>query len=263
MQQRSRIDLELRASLLTYAAKLAPSQAPGQLVIGPIWQYWHSGRDNAPEICRTCLDSVCHFAADRPITILDDSSLHQYVHLPSHILARRGQMSITHFSDILRSHLLAEHGGTWIDATVFLSGSIEHITSNLPFFALTRPNDPLMLSSWFMHSVRGHPLMCALRDMLTDYWQENELLLHYNLLHFLFECAITLHSGLRRSWERTPFVLSGEHGLARKLQAALRAGLSQAFFHEICSQTPVHKLSWKIGNTALAEAEKLRAWIRM
>ena len=187
MQQRSPIDLELCASLLTYAARLAPSQAPEQLIIGPIWQYWHSGRDNAPEICRTCLHSVGRFAADRPITVLDDRSLHQNVHLPSRILARREQMSITHFSDILRSYLLAEHGGTWIDATVLLSGSIDHITRHLPFFAFTRPNDPLMLSSWFMHSVRGHPLMCALRDMLTDYWQENELLQHYNLLHFLFE----------------------------------------------------------------------------
>lgn len=122
MQQRSPIDLEVRASLLTYATRLTPGQAPLRRGVGPIWQYWHSGQHTAPDICQTCFNSVNHFAAGRTIIVLDDKCLQQHIRLPSHILARREQMSITHFSDILRSYLLAEHGGTWIDATVLLTG---------------------------------------------------------------------------------------------------------------------------------------------
>lgn len=105
--------------------------------------------------------------------------------------------------------------------------------------------------------------MCAMRDMLAEYWQENEVLVHYNLFHFLFECAITVHAELRQAWQTVPFLLSGRLGFPRKLQDALSGGLSERCFHELCSRTPVHKMSWKLDDAALAEARKLQGLIRI
>jgi hypothetical protein len=262
MQQRSPFNLEVRTSLLEYAARLKPSPEPHRRKSGPIWQYWHSGRDNAPDICQTCFDSVKLYAADREITILDDNSIDRYIRLPSHILAKREQITPIHFADIVLSYLLAEHGGTWIDTTVFLTGSIDHITSKVSFFAFTRPNDPMVLSSWFIHSAAGHPLICAMRDMLTDYWSANEVVPDYHYFHFLFECAITLHAKLHRDWQAVPVLLTGHHGFPRRLQDALNVGLSESVFHDICKRTPVHKLSWKLPEAALAEAKKLPEFAR-
>src|SRR6516162_3830447 len=101
MQQRSPFNLEVCTSLLEYAARLKPSPEPHRRKSGPIWQYWHSGRDNAPDICQTCFDSVKLYAADREITILDDNSIDRYIRLPSHILAKREQITPIHFADIV------------------------------------------------------------------------------------------------------------------------------------------------------------------
>ena len=261
MEERSPLKLDVRTSLLVYAARLKPSPEPPGRKFGPIWQYWHSGRDNAPDICQTCFDSIKLHAGDREIIILDDNSIDRYIRLPPHIRAKREQITPVHFADIVLAYLLVEHGGTWIDTTVFLTESIDHITSELPFFAFTRPNDPLVLSSWFMHSAAGHPLMCAMRDMLTDYWKDNEVVRDYNYFHFLFESAITLHAGLRQAWEAAPFLLSGHYGFPCQLQDALTAGLSESVFEDICRQTPVHKLSWKLPEAALADAKKLPQFV--
>src|SRR5438132_1280872 len=51
MAERSPQKLDVRAPLLVYAARLKPSQEPLGCKFGPIWQYWHSGRNNAPDIC--------------------------------------------------------------------------------------------------------------------------------------------------------------------------------------------------------------------
>jgi hypothetical protein len=105
--------------------------------------------------------------------------------------------------------------------------------------------------------------MCAMRDMLTDYWKDNEVVPDYHYFHFLFECAITLHAGLRHAWEAAPFLLSGFHGFPRQLHDALGAGLSQSVFEDICRRTPVHKLSWKLPDAALADAQKLPQFVSL
>ena len=261
MRERSPLKLDIRASLLVYAARLKPSREPPLRKFGPVWQYWHSGRDNAPNICQTCFDSVRLYAGNREIIILDDSSIGQYIRLPPHVLAKREQISPVHFADIVLSYLLTEYGGTWLDTTVFLTGSIDHITSDLPFFAFTRPNDPLVLSSWFMHSAAGHPLICAMRDMLTDYWRANDAVPDYHYFHFLFEAAISLHPELRQAWQAVPVLLTGYHGFPRQLHDALSAGFSESVFRDICKRTPVHKLSWKLPEAALAEAKKLPEFV--
>jgi hypothetical protein len=261
MQERSPLKIDVRSALLPYAARLEPSRGPPQREFGPIWQYWHSGRDNAPDICQICLDSVKLHAGDREIITLDEHSTDQYIRLPPHLLTKREQISPVHFADIIRAHLLAEYGGTWIDTTVFLTGSIDHITCELPFFAFTRPNDPLMLSNWFIHSAAGHPLMCAMRDMLTDYWKTNEVVPDYHFFHFLFECAITLHAELGQEWQAVPVLYTGFHGFPRQLHDALTVGLSQSVFQDISKRTSIHKLSWKLPEAALAEAKKLPEFV--
>jgi len=107
----------------------------------------------------------------------------------------------------------------------------------------------------------GHPLMCAMRDMLTDYWKTNEAVPNYHYFHFLFECAITLHAELRQAWEAAPLLLSGERGFPRLLQTALNVGLSEETFQQICRRTPVHKLSWKLPQAGLADAKKLPEFV--
>ncbi len=61
------------------------------------------------------------------------------------------------FSDIVRADLLANFGGIWIDATVFLTGPLEKYIIDADLFAFrTTFNDnkdaPILISSWFLSS---------------------------------------------------------------------------------------------------------------
>jgi hypothetical protein len=255
MATRSVIDLKVRASFLRYAWHLEPCPMPDRLCYGPIWQYWNAGLAGCPPIIRECMASVRRHTMGREILVLTDENLHDFVTLPPHALAKREQIGATHFSELLRVSLLAQHGGTWIDASVLLTGRIDDLTSTLPFFAFRRANDPYMVSSWFIHAAAGHPLACAMRDLLTAYWVTQDKVQEYFMFHFLFESAITLHAGLRGMWQKTPTVLA-----EWRLQDAINDGSNFDRLKELAGRAPVHKLTWKFSERAMREAVRIAEW---
>jgi Capsular polysaccharide synthesis protein len=257
MEARSSAGIGSRASFLPHARHVKRYRTPDCQHFGPVWQYWNSGAGGCPPLIRECMASVRRHTTGRQIIVLSDDTLGDYVTLPAHILAKREQIGATHFSEVLRVSLLAQHGGTWIDATVLLTGGIDEITSFLPFFMFTRPNDPYVISSWFIHSVAGHPLACAMRDLMTTYWVTLDELREYFMFHFMFESAITLHADLREHWKKTPIVFAEAPHL---LQKALLTGSSSERLREICSRIPLHKLSWKFPEPAMQEAERIMNW---
>lgn len=94
---------------------------------GKIWMCWWQGEENAPEIVRACIDSVRRNAGGHEVVVITDENLSEYVDIPEWVLekVRAGVMSRTNLSDLLRLSLLAEHGGMWLDATFFCSGSLK------------------------------------------------------------------------------------------------------------------------------------------
>jgi Capsular polysaccharide synthesis protein len=254
MGLRSLDDFWPRTSFLQDARFIEGYSVPVESQIGPIWQYWHSG-DQCPSIIQTCMASVQRHAGGRKIVFLSDDNLDNYVNLPDHIMAKRAQIGKTHFSDILRVHLLAQHGGTWIDASVFLTGEISHFTENRPFFVFTWQR-PYIISSWFMHSVAGYPFACILRDLLSKYWVSHDELRAYFILHYFFECVLTLHADLRPLWTIMPTLLADA---PHRLQNALIEGANDAELRDICRRFPLHKLSWKFPEPILRQAERITA----
>jgi hypothetical protein len=257
MAARSVANIQSRASFLPHARHVKQYLMPDNQRVGPVWQYWNSGADGCPPLIRECMASVQRHATGREIIVLSDETLRDFVTLPDHVLAKRDKMGTPHFSDILRAALLAEHGGTWIDASVLLTGSIDEITSTLPYFMFTRPNDPFMISSWFIHSIAGHPLVCTMRDLMTEYWVTQDELRDYFMLHYLFECAITLHADLREIWRQTPTVFAETPHL---LQDALNMGFNFEHLQDICRRTPLHKLSWKFPDPVMQTAMQIAQW---
>ena len=88
-----------------------------------IWWCWLQGLDQAPEIVRRCYDSLGKLG--REIIILEDSNIAEYVQLPECITEKyhKGIISRTHYTDLIRLELLTVMGGTWIDATTWISGT--------------------------------------------------------------------------------------------------------------------------------------------
>src|ERR1700731_1941133 len=115
MATRSLLKIKMRTSFLPNARNMMHYKMPDRQRLGPIWQYWNSGASRCPPIIQECMASVQRHATGREIIVLSDDTLHDFITLPAHISAKREQMGATHFSDVLRVCLLAQHGGTWID----------------------------------------------------------------------------------------------------------------------------------------------------
>lgn len=64
-----------------------------------------------------------HLPPDRELIEITEANLSQYVELPDFVWERyrAGRLSMAHLSDLIRVNLLIRYGGTWVDATVFLS----------------------------------------------------------------------------------------------------------------------------------------------
>lgn len=248
MSKRSSEALQERVYYLQYAKKTGAIAAPPTHELGPVWQYWHSGYDKAPKIIQQCFDSVAKWTHGRERILITDETLADYVNLPQCFIDKRENMGATHFSDILRVNLLKDHGGTWVDASVFMSGAVNELTS-LPYFSFSRNNDPFLLSSWFMHSSRGHIIPDALAGMLAAYWENQEILRDYFAFHYLFEVAVTTNSKFRSAWLNTPVKWADT---PHWLQLNFYRKPDRDALREAMTNTSVHKLSYKFDAPTLA-----------
>lgn len=253
MVSRNRKEIEARAVLLQYAVperltyhQTQPRPVPASFE-GPVWLYWAQGRDNAPPIVQSCLRSVERHLPEREIIILDDNAIGRYIK-PHPVASERVKAkSKTHFSDMLRVELLHKYGGTWMDATVFLTDAPRPDMMNSEFFAFTRDADPYLLSNWFMTARPEHPLVSALREMLISYWLENDQLINYFIFHHLFECAVTINADLNAEWQKAPRY-SSYH--AHEMQHRLMYPFDESTFKAIENLMPVHKLTYKVSPPA-------------
>ena len=176
-----------------------------------IWQYWAQGYENIPAVVRKCLDSVDYFATDYTIIRLSDSNLSDYLDIPEFIKAKRAQMTVAHFSDLLRLMLLKTYGGIWMDATILLTGPIPEEYARQDFFVFQRdPDEPYykywrnvyayyfgwakgfrinMLSS-FMVSRKAGEKVSRLCNLSLFWWQHHDNLPDYFFLQVLYDVVV-------------------------------------------------------------------------
>lgn len=108
-----------------------------------IWICWLQGEENAPQLVKNCIDSVRRHANGHDVVIITRDNYDKYVNIPSYILDKydRGVISHAHFSDIMRISLIYEHGGIWIDATVFCSKDLPNDIFEKNIFLLQKSFD--------------------------------------------------------------------------------------------------------------------------
>lgn len=218
----------------------------------PIWQIWFQGEEYAPKLVKKCFQSIEKYAGDRPIIRLTDETISQYIDLPDFIWEKyqKGNITKTHFSDIIRVCLLSKYGGTWVDATVFFTDKIPeeilqssffgyHVTTSSSWFDC---HEFLGSASWFLHAKPNNCLMIALRDALFKYWERENELVDYFLIYFLFKGLIDQNIILMNEWKNTFFL---EEEPTHRLQLAFHQKFDQNKLNHIKNCSTVHKLSYK------------------
>ncbi len=214
----------------------------------PLWQYWHQGKENAPELIQRCFESVQKYEGDRKINILSFDTIKDYVELPQRYydLVSSGKMPVALFSDILRMYLLTQYGGVWIDSTILLTDKIPQEIIDSSFCVVRKDpekdNQENKMSCYFIRADKNSPNLNAIKRTLENYWAENDFMINY----FMFEHISTMLSDktpeLKAEWDKMPY-LDGE--ICGKLQTIMDKNFSQEEFNELKSETFMHKLTYK------------------
>ena len=92
---------------------------PETQVDEPIWLFWNTGLEQAPEIVRTCYQSVKKYAG-RQVVLLTENNVQNYINMPDYLneKLKSGVLPLAIYTDLMRVALLEHYGGTWMDATI-------------------------------------------------------------------------------------------------------------------------------------------------
>lgn len=220
-----------------------------------VWVFWLQGIEAAPELVKKCSAALMkHLPRHKRIIFLDETNYRQYTNLPAYIEEKheKGQISHTHFSDLIRIDLLARHGGTWVDSTVYLSSEVIHpefFDSELFLFQELQPNQMghvRGISNWFMTAKPSQEIILLTRYLLFDYWKTHNSVIDYYIFHSLFELAIEAYG---EKWQQ---VMPYSNAMPHILQFKLFSPFREEDWKQLTQEIEVHKLTYKYPQKAIA-----------
>ncbi|AWK51249.1 capsular biosynthesis protein [Clostridium beijerinckii] len=210
-----------------------------------VWICWLQGIDNAPQLVKRCVYSIYKNLDERDITIITSENYYEYVNLPKYIINKweHGIISNAHFSDLLRLELIINYGGIWMDSTVLCTDKkIPKYITNVPLFVYSneyRGSDVIVASNWLISGNKNNNILVATRDLLYEYWKNEDVLINYFIFHLFFTMATEKYT------EEWKLVHKFNNISPHILQHELFDKYSDERFEEIKSMSVFHKLNNK------------------
>ena len=218
----------------------------GDRIPKKVWFFWSQGLENAPKLVQSCFNAIKQQLNDYEIVLLTKENISIYTTIPDFILEKwnKGIITTTHFSDILRNNLLLNHGGYWIDSTVFISEKIPVLIENSSFFLFQsyKPGSDgkkVNISSWFIGSVKNNPVLEVTQKMLFSYWEKHNSLIDYFLYHNFLQMSLYYYVEIYKQIPK--YTNETAHYFLFELQNCY----NEAKYQDICKQTFAHKLTYK------------------
>lgn len=214
----------------------------------PVWYCWLQGVEQLPLIPRLCLDSLYKYAGEHPVRIVTLDNFQDYVDLPELILDRYDSGDITHalFSDILRSALLYQQGGLWMDSTLLLTRELPSYVFDQPFFTIKTQETGNFVSRcrWtgfclggWKHNLLGQ-ILC---ESFNEYFKKERYSMDYFLLDHFINHICEHNAQAEKMIDDVPFNNPNVH----QLNGLLSREYDDALFSSLSTGTFLSKLSWK------------------
>lgn len=211
----------------------------------PIWVYWNKGIENAPDIVKSCYESLKRFGT-REVILLTKENLSQYLQMPSYVEDKKtsGGMPLAIYTDLVRLALLEHYGGTWIDATVYLTARIPEEIFSSDFFAFQNTlgllDNPALYAVWFMHAKAHGDIITKARNVAFAYWKKENHLFEYLTSNLIITQVVSRNP---MAIENIPYLNSD---YSEYLIKVLGEDFSEEKWKWICSLTGIHKLTYKL-----------------
>jgi hypothetical protein len=211
-----------------------------------IWICWWDGIDAMPPLVRACFNSVKRNAGIYHVQLVTKDNYRRFISIPDYIPEKlnAGKITKTHFSDILRMALLAEHGGIWLDATVLVTGVMQ--AEHTPLFTVKRGYGGAYApkrrwTGFCIGGIKNNVLFEFVKKFFYEYWKENDRMIDY----FLIDYGILIaYSAFPRIKQMIDNVRNSNPHLYF-LQENMENEYTADCFEAISKDTMFHKLTWK------------------
>lgn len=217
---------------------------------GKIWMCWWQGVEHSPEIVKACIDSVKKNSAGREVIVITDANINEYVAFPEWVLElrRKGILSRTHLSDLLRLELLARYGGLWLDSTFFCCRPLSSEVYYAPLFSIKRPDylHGSIASGYFANYALGcneenRYIFAAIRDLFLEYWHRSHFLVDYLLTDYLIVMSQRNSVAVAESFSE----IRPNNPMCDELFKVLEKPYDAGKWSRLCGNTDLFKLTWK------------------
>lgn len=215
-----------------------------------IWICWWQGLENAPEIVKTCVDSIKRNAGRYEVICITESNYKDYVQFPEWIEEKRRQniISRTIYSDLLRMNLLSTYGGLWIDSTFFCVKPCFEGYMKLPLWTIKRPDygHCSVACGYFANyslgcSYENRWIFEVVKDFLFNYWKENDKLIDYLLTDYAIVLSQRHNKQLAEAFEK----IQPNNPYCDELFKVLGQPFDEEIWRRISKDTVLYKLTWK------------------
>lgn len=214
-----------------------------------IWQSWWQGANRMDELVKCCTLSVQKNSNGHRRVLVTSKNYENFVILPPHILAKaeKGTISPTQFSDILRMNLLNQHGGLWVDATIFLSSPLDDNIFEAPLFSCKNEQEGVFVSDYrwtgfCIGGEKGHVLFDFMCRMFYAYWSDHNTLIDYYLIDYLIALGYDRIPAIRQAID----AIDRNNASLYELVANINRPYSPELYARMCAETQIHKLSRKM-----------------
>lgn len=236
-----------------------------------IWVCWWQGYENMPLVCKMCYERLIRLNKNSEIILLTRENYNDYVNLSSDIirLFSEGKINLALFSDIMRNSLLANHGGIWVDATIWCKEefdfsymskdvwwSIKNSTENVKKESLGHGITEGLWTGFLQAGVPNNIVNEFVLDCFTEYYKKYDMSLNYFLQNLFirvgYECVDSIKNTIDSINESNEKVYL--------LHEQINDKYSKTKWEDITKDTQLFKLTYKI-NYNLADKENIFNYI--
>jgi hypothetical protein len=220
-----------------------------------IWTCWLQGYENAPPLVKACIASMEKYSGEYKVVLLTEENLWDYVTFPDYIIKkyRKGIIPRAKFTALLRTALLINYGGIWLDAAVLLTREIppEITNSNLFFFQSSfLGNEIHPCSNWFIAARQDCLFLKKILGVLYLYWQDNDFLLYYFIYHISVRLILLLDEEAREDWRHIFYKNNSD---PHYLQNILFDDFDPLMMDYVRRFSFAHKLTYKFADRSLTK----------
>lgn len=228
-----------------------------------IWTLWLQGVEKAPKVVLNCFQSQKKMAKNIGFkhVILSEKTLEQYLSIPIYIIEKyqNGTINAAHYADYIRSKLLYNYGGVWLDATCFAYRDLDpEIVINYDFWNAKGIDNNYFdrdITRNYQNNViaarSGSHLYLAMTKMFELYFaRKNYHAITYLYTFYFYHLLITENSEFRKLFAKIP---ENNQYLFESYKAKKNDEINQI----LASDTSIYKLTYKVNNQSFNEKGEL------